>query len=60
VDGLYANPLGYPVIDEIDWIPLCRYAVTKPLDDLPGFVVLFTIEDDETVILREIERAEDY
>ena len=56
VDSLYANPFGAPVIDETEWMPLCRYICTKPQRGLPGFTVLFTIEDDDSVVLREIGR----
>ncbi len=60
IDSLYANPYGAFRVEENDWTPLCRYIVTKPTDDLPAFVVVFTIEDDDMVLLREIEPLEDY
>jgi hypothetical protein len=60
IDSLYANPYGAFVIMENEWTSLCRYICTKPLDDLPAFVVIFTIEDDGTVVLREIEVHEAY
>jgi hypothetical protein len=47
-------------VQENEWTPLCRYICTKPLRDLPAFVVTFTIEDDGTVVLREIENLETY
>jgi len=54
IDGLYANPYGYPTIQH-DWFPLCRYAMTKPARGLPAHVVTFTIDDsDGTVTLRDI------
>ena len=56
VDGLYANPYGYPVIED-DWYPLCRYARTKAIWDIPEFIVSFTIEDNGEVVLRDIEEA---
>ena len=60
IDSLYANPFGTSVIDESDWMPLCRYVSTIPQDGLPGFTIIFTIEDDDTVVLREIEPTEVY
>jgi hypothetical protein len=59
IDALYANPYGFRVIQD-DWFPLCRYAVTKPFDDLPGLIVTFTIEEDRTVVLCGIWEKEDY
>jgi hypothetical protein len=59
IDALSANPYGFRIIQD-DWFPLCRYAVTKPFDGLPGFVVTFTIEEDRTVILREIWEKDEY
>lgn len=59
VDGLYDNPYGYNVIQD-DWIPLCRYARTVPQDDLPAFVILFVIEEDGAIELREIWPDEVY
>jgi hypothetical protein len=59
VDGLYTDPYGYTVIQD-DWMPLCRYARTVPVDDLPAFVVLFVIEEDGGVELQEIWPDEDY
>jgi len=56
VDGLYENPYGYPTVED-DWFSLCRYAKTKPTIELPEFIVAFTIEDDGTVILPDIEEA---
>ena len=60
IDSLYANPFGAAVIDEGEWMPLCRYICTRPQLDLPAFTVIFTIEDDDTVVLREIEPTETY
>lgn len=59
IDGLYSNPYGYPTI-QADWFALCRYVVTKPVDDIPPLVVQFTIEDDGTVILRGIFEKDEY
>jgi hypothetical protein len=59
VDGVYIDPYGYTVIQD-DWTPLCRYARTIPVDDLPAFIVLFVIEEDGGVELREIWPDEDY
>ena len=60
VDSLYANPFGFPVLED-DWIPLCRFAVTKPMHDIPSFVVIFTIDSEQGVIsLRDIFENEDY
>ena len=59
VDGLYADPYGYIVIQH-DLLPLCRYARTIPQDGLPSFIVLFVIEEDGGVELREIWPDEDY
>jgi hypothetical protein len=59
VDSLYANPYGALTIED-DWFPLCRYVSTKPQNGLPAFLVIFTIEDDGTVLLREIEALETY
>jgi hypothetical protein len=46
IDSLCANPFGAAVIDESEWMPLCRYMCTRPQLDPPGFTVIFTIEDD--------------
>jgi hypothetical protein len=59
VDGLYVDPYGYAVLEN-DWISLCRYARTIPQNDLPAFIVLFVIEEDGSVELREIWPDEDY
>jgi hypothetical protein len=61
VDGLYIDPYGYNIIQH-DLIPLCRYARTIPQDDgsLPAFIILFVIEEDGGVELREIWPDEDY
>jgi hypothetical protein len=56
VDGLYAHPYGYPLVED-EWYPLCRYARTKALDAIPEFIVSFTIEDNGEVVLRDIEEA---
>jgi hypothetical protein len=59
IDGLYIDPYGYRLIQN-DWIPLCRYAHTIPQDSLPAFIVLFVIEEDGGIELREIWSDEDY
>lgn len=59
VDGLYIDPYGYNIIQH-DLIPLCRYARTIPQDELPAFIVLFVIEEDGGVELREIWPDEGY
>jgi hypothetical protein len=59
VDSLYANPLGFPLAED-DWFSACRYVVTKPWCDLPSFVIIFTIDEDETVSIRDIFENEDY
>lgn len=59
VDSLYANPFGAQLVED-NWFPLCRYIVTKPLDDLPSFVITFTIDEDEVVSIRDIFKNEDY
>jgi hypothetical protein len=58
-DSLYANPFGFPLVED-DWFPACRYVVTKPQHDLPSFVIVFTIDEDETVSIRDIFENEDY
>ena len=59
IDSLYANPYGAFMVED-DWVPLCRYVCTKAVLGLPAFLVIFTIEDDGTVLLREIEALEAY
>jgi len=59
VDSLYADPFGFPIVED-DWIPLCRYVLTKPTMGLPAFVVVFTIDDEELVSLRDIFENEDH
>lgn len=59
IDGLYLNPYGYTLIQN-DWIQACRYAHTIPRGDVPGLVIIFTIENDGAVELREIWPDEDY
>jgi|HubBroStandDraft_6_1064221.scaffolds.fasta_scaffold63714_2 hypothetical protein len=56
VDGLYANPYGYPLVQD-DWYALCRYARTKAFEGIPEFIVSFTIEDNGEVVIRDIEEA---
>jgi hypothetical protein len=54
VESLYANPYGYPIIQN-DWVQLCRYATTKRVQGRPQYVVTFTIdESDGTVTFRDI------
>lgn len=59
IDGLYANPYGYPLVQN-DWLPACRYAHTLPHGDVSSLVIIFTIDSEGGVELRELWPDEDY
>jgi hypothetical protein len=58
MDGLEKNPYGFERFEN-DYVSF-RYAMTKPIDDMPSLVVYFIINDEKDVILEDIEEAELY
>jgi len=62
IDALVRNPYGFPTVEN-DFVRF-RYAITKriganpPHAGVPPLVVIFTIDDDGTVRLRDVERAD--
>lgn len=58
MEGLEKNPYGFHHF-ESDFISF-RYAMTKPIDDLPSLVVVFIINDAKDVILEHIEENPGY
>ena len=53
VDALYRNPFAFKIIEN-NWFR-CRYAITKPLGNIPALCVFFKIDDDGHVFLCDLE-----
>jgi hypothetical protein len=56
IEALVRNPYGFPSIEN-DFVRF-RYAVIKKTQGSPALVVIFTIDDDGTVRLRDVEKAD--
>ena len=57
VDALYKNPFAFKIL-ETNWFR-CRYAITKPLGNIPALCVLFKIDEDGNVFLYDLEQLDD-
>jgi hypothetical protein len=58
VDALGLNPYAFPRFEN-DFISF-RYAITKPIEELPSFVIYFTINPKGDVSLEHIEENSPY
>ncbi len=58
IDSLDRNPYAFPKFEN-DFISF-RYAMTKPVDDLPSLVVIFSIGEDKNVTLEHVEENPGY
>lgn len=56
IEALVRRPYGFHSIEN-DFVRF-RYAVTKQIGNIPPLVVTFTIDDDGTVRLRHVEKAD--
>lgn len=56
IEALVRNPYGFPTVEN-DFVRF-RYAVTKKIGNVPSLIVIFTIDDDGTVRLRDVEEAD--
>lgn len=55
IDALYRNPYGFRKFEN-DYISF-RYAITRPIDDIPALTIVFLITENGDVILEHIEEA---
>ena len=53
IEALYRDPYGFPHFQN-DWTSF-RYARTKRVSSVPPLVVVFTIDDNNDVILQHVE-----
>lgn len=53
IDGLWWNPYGFHKF-ESDMFSF-RYAITSRMDDIPGLVFTFTIDENKNVVLQHVE-----
>ena len=58
IDGLYRNPYAFHKFEN-DFMSF-RYALTKPIDEMPSLVVVFNINQDKDVLLEHIEENPGY
>jgi hypothetical protein len=58
IDALERNPRAYRYI-QTEWFRM-RYAATKPRGNFPAFLVYFSIEEDDDVIMEWIEIYDPY
>ena len=58
VDALNRNPYAFPRFEN-DFMSF-RYAITKPVDDVPSLVIVFTILQNGDVSLEHIEENSPY
>jgi hypothetical protein len=58
MDGLEKNPYGFHIY-ESDSLSF-RFAISKPIDDMPSLVVIFTITKNKDVTLEWIEENHVY
>jgi hypothetical protein len=58
MEALARNPYGFPAIEN-DWVRF-RYARTSMIERyIPALVVVFTIDNDHSVVLEWLELADD-
>lgn len=63
IDALYRNPFAFDAIEIVfngNELVSCRYAITKPLRNLPAIVVVFTIDGNDDVEITHAEEADRY
>ena len=58
MDGLCHNPYGFPYIENDHF--RVRYAITKPIEDIPPLCVCFAIDGDNDVELLHAEEHLEY
>jgi hypothetical protein len=58
IDALSRDPHGFRLVAS-DWFFSFRYAVTKPVGDVPALVWIFRIER-EAVVIEDVEEFEGY
>lgn len=58
LDGLRRDPYGFNKFEN-DHLSF-RYAITKPIEEMPALAVVFVINTQKDVILEHVEEYQDY